>query len=108
MSTAPDEEEPSWEIQCVEHVTLADGHSHISEVGLKKLGGGVTMFTVDALLENMAEGTEFFMVGNHSGKVIEVKPYKCSCGAEQVTTDQDDENDGGLDSLPICPEQVNF
>lgn len=104
MSTASDEEEPWWEILCVEHVTLPDGHRHIAEVGLKKLGGGVTMITVDAVLENMAEGTEFFTVGSHSGKAVEVTPFRCSCGAEQITAESDDEEDDDLDSLPEYPQ----
>jgi len=106
MSTPSDEEEPSWEVQCVERVTLADGHHHISEVGLKHFGGGVTMFTVDAVLENMADGTEFFVLGSHSGKAVEVRPYKCSCGIEQIKIEPDDQKDGDLADLPTCPEQA--
>jgi hypothetical protein len=52
----------------------------------------------------MAEGTEFFTVGSHSGKAVEVTPLRCSCGVEQITAESDDEEDDNLDGLPECPQ----
>jgi hypothetical protein len=94
------------QVQCVDHVARADRHTHISAVGLNNLGGGISTFTVEWVLEQMDKGDEFFTIGSHSKKEIDVEAYECSCGAERIRTKSDDEKDNNLDSLPRCSEWI--
>jgi hypothetical protein len=94
------------QIQCVDHVARADRHTHISAVGLDNLGGGISTFTVEWVLEQMDNDDEFFTIGSHSKKEIDVEAYECSCGVERIRTRSDDEKDNNLDSLPRCSEWV--
>ena len=52
----------------------------------------------------MDNSDEFFTIGSHSKKEIDVEAYECSCCVERIRTKSDDEKDNNLDSLPRCSE----
>ncbi len=101
------EDDQSYQVHCVEHVIGADGHTHISDVGLLSLGGGINTYTVEWALDRMAKhGNEFYTIGTHSEKKTDVEPCKCLCGVERIKTEPDDRKDNNLDNLIRCSNWV--